>query len=161
MLPFLVGERAPIWSDSVTGVIAGLRLSTGKPELLRAGMEAVAYRFRLMYDGLREVAIAPHRIIANGGAVLRSPAWLQILADVLEHELLALPPEEESSARGAAMLALEAAGLAPSLEALPDPISGARAIAPNPAAAAPYAAARARQARLEERLCVNGKWWEE
>ena len=39
-----------------------------------------------------------------------APAWLQITADCLDHRLLAPPPTEESSARGAAIMALLAIG---------------------------------------------------
>lgn len=53
ILPFLSGERSPIWSDSATGVVAGLTLHTRPEHLLRAGMEAVTYRLALLYDSLR------------------------------------------------------------------------------------------------------------
>lgn len=149
MLPFLAGERAPIWDDDAVGTVTGIRLSTGAPELIRAGMEAVAYRFRLMYDGLRPVATPDHAIIANGGAILRSPAWLQMMADVLEHPVVALDPQEESTARGAAVLALETAGLIKSVESLRQPIETGTVIEPIAENVERYREGRARQGALE------------
>ena len=152
MLPFLTGERAPIWDDDAVGTVTGVRLSTGAPELIRAGMEAVAYRFRLMYDGLKPVAGADHAIIANGGAILRSPSWLQMMADVLEHPIVALPPEEESTARGAAVLALEAAGLIESVGSLRQPIEDGTEVEPITENVERYRAGRTRQAGLERTI---------
>ena len=157
MLPFLTGERAPIWDDDAVGTVTGVRLSTGAPELIRAGMEAVAYRFRLMYDGLKPVASADHAIIANGGAILRSPAWLQVMADVLEHPVVALDPQAESTARGAAVLALEAAGLIESVESLRQPIEDGTVIEPIAENVERYRAGRARQGALERSLGPFGR----
>ncbi len=160
ILPFLAGERSPIWNDRATAVIAGLTLHTKREHIVRAAMEAVAYRFSRLYDALRDIALADHHIIANGAAILRSPTWLQITADVLAHPLHALPPGDEASARGAAVAALDAIGLAP-LGSTDDPAAGASLIAPNAAHAPAYQAARNRQTRLERLLFPNGGRWDE
>ena len=52
LLPFLAGERSPIWNDRAHGVVAGLTLHTTKADLLRAGMESVAYRFARLYRAM-------------------------------------------------------------------------------------------------------------
>jgi gluconokinase len=160
ILPFLAGERSPIWNDRATAVIAGLTLHTRREHLIRAAMEAVAYRFARLYEALRDVALADHQIVANGAAILRSPAWLQITADVLAHPLLALPPGDEASARGAAVAALDAIGLAP-LGSTGDPAANALLIVPNDAHIPAYQAARDRQARLERLLFPGGGRWDE
>ena len=59
-LPFLAGERSPGWYDDATAVIAGLTLSTRPEHLIRAGMEAVAYRLAAVYDALGPLAAAEH-----------------------------------------------------------------------------------------------------
>jgi gluconokinase len=157
MLPYLAGERAPIWSDWVSGAAVGLRLATTASDLLRAGMESVAYCLAALYEDLATQAVAEHNIVANGGAILRSPAWLQMLADVLQHPILALPAEEESSARGAALMALEFSGLIASLSDADDPVQYGRIIEPNVNHAAVYLAARDRQKRLLDLLYKDGK----
>ncbi|HET7093575.1 MAG TPA: FGGY-family carbohydrate kinase, partial [Thermomicrobiales bacterium] len=152
ILPFVAGERSPAWHDEANGIVAGLTLATRPEDLLRAAMEAVAYRFARIYDALRPLAADPHQIVANGGAILNSPAWLHITADALGHPLIALPPSDEASARGAALMAAVAVGLAPNLAAAPDPAADCPVYAPDPAHAARYHAGRLRQERLEALL---------
>ncbi|MDP9367063.1 MAG: gluconokinase [Chloroflexota bacterium] len=159
VLPFLAGERSPAWHDRSAGVVAGLTLATGPEALLRAGMEAVAYRFAAIYDRLCPLAEREHAIVANGGAILRSPLWLQIVADTLGHDLLTLDPEAEASARGAALLALEAVGALPDLAAAPDPAEGGAVYRPDPDRHARYQKGRERQRKLEGLLySPTGAW---
>ena len=157
-LPFLSGERAPIWSDDVTAAIVGLRLSTGRPQLLRGAMEAVALRLSLLYRALAPHVDPGHRIVANGGALLNSPAWQRIVCDTLGAPLTLLPPGEEASARGAALIALEASGALRSYAAADDPAVGQPVLDPDPVGHAAYAAAALRQEALEAAL-RGGPWW--
>ena len=110
-------------------------------------------------DDLRPFAAPDHRIVANGGAILQSPLWLQITADALGHPIVALPPDDEASARGAAEMALVAAGIVPSLADLPNPADGARVIMPGEEAHAAYRAALERQGLLESRLFRRESTW--
>lgn len=105
MLPFLAGERSPSWHDNATAVFFGLTQSTTPADLLRAGMEAIAYRLAAIYDHLAPLADEEFQILVNGGAVVDSPPWLQIIADVLGHTLIPGDPGSETTARGAAMMA--------------------------------------------------------
>jgi gluconokinase len=157
LLPFLAGERAPIWSDWATGAVVGVKLATTSADLLRAGMESVSYRLALLYADLSTQADSDHLILANGGAILRSEPWLQMLADVFQHPIVALPPDEESSARGAALMALEYAGLIDSLADAADPVTYSRIIEPNPKHGEIYQAAMARQQRLLDLLYLDDK----
>ncbi len=159
VLPFLAGERSPSWNDRSRGVVAGLTLATESRDLVRATMEAVAYRFARIYDRLAPLASPGHEVVANGGAILRSPAWLQIVADTLGHELRTLPPDEEASARGAAVLALVGAGHLPDLRGQPDPVT-ATVYRPDPARHVRYREGLARQSDLEARLFPDGTAWD-
>jgi gluconokinase len=111
MLPFLAGERSPSWHDNATAVFFGLTQATTPADLLRAGMEAVAYRLAAIYDHLAPLADDELQILVNGGAVVDSPPWLQIIADVLGHPLIPGHPGSETTARGAAMMAAVQCGL--------------------------------------------------
>lgn len=155
VLPLLAGERSPSWDDRFGGTISGLRLDTTCGDLFRAFLEATAYRFAAIYDGLKPLASPDHDIYAGGGAVLRSPLWLQILADTLEHELFALDPGAEASARGAAICALQAIGAIPSIRL--DPGSGLEFHSPDASRGAAYTAGRRRQARLEAAIRSTGE----
>lgn len=157
VLPFLAGERAPIWSDWATGAVSGLKLATTAADLIRAGMESVSYRLGMIYADLATQAEPDHQILANGGAILRSAVWLQMVADVFQHPVVALPPDEESTARGAALMALEYAGLIESLIDADDPAGYGRTIEPDPTRAEIYRAAMDRQNRLLDLLYENGK----
>jgi gluconokinase len=70
-------------------------------------MEGIAYRIQLIYRLLAEGLPGDPQIIGSGGALLHSPLWMQILADVLGRPVTKTA-SLEASARGAALLALEA-----------------------------------------------------
>ncbi|HXG61407.1 MAG TPA: gluconokinase [Planctomycetota bacterium] len=144
-LPLLAGERSPGWAADARGAIVGLRMATRPVEILRAAMEAVACRFRLILRRLEGVREA----VASGGALLRSSAWMQILADALGVPVAA-SEEPEASCRGAALLALEALGKVGRLEDLP--ARTGRRFEPDPARHARYARATERQERYYARL---------
>jgi gluconokinase len=110
VLPLWGGERNPGWADDARGAIVGLRLGTSPAAILRACMEAVALRFALIHELLLEAVPDAGELIATGGALLHSPAWMQIIADALARPVLA-SAEAEASSRGAALLGLEAAGI--------------------------------------------------
>jgi len=119
MLPFLAGERAPGWVGHARGTIHGLSLATTPLEILRAGLEAVAYRIAIVFERLRQLLPSERQIIASGGALLHSPSWLQIMADTLGRPV-AVSEVQEASGRGAALLALEALGILKDLSQAPD-----------------------------------------
>ncbi len=108
LLPYWAGERSTGWHAEARGAILGLTMHTEAMHILRAAMEAIAYRFALIADAL--LTVAPYQaIIASGGALDASPAWAQIITDVLGRPLL-MSGVREASTRGAVLLALAAAG---------------------------------------------------
>jgi gluconokinase len=147
VLPFLAGERAPGWRGDRRGVIAGLSLSTGPLDLAQAALEAVALRLALVYALLAPLAAPDHLVVASGGAIVNSPVWLRMNADALGRPVVC-SPEAEATGRGAALLALEALGLLPDIGAARVPL--ADGVAADPARHARYAAALARQRRLDQ-----------
>lgn len=150
VLPFWAGERSPGWALDARGAIVGIRLATTPIEIVRAAMEAVALRFAQLDAILRRAVPEVREIVATGGALLQSPAWLQIMADALGRPVLA-SAETEASSRGAALLALEALGRFPQgIEALVPPVE--RVYEPVAARAERYRAAAERQSRLYDML---------
>jgi len=149
VLPFLAGERNPGYARGATATISGLRWHTRPIEILRAGLEAVAYRLALIYELLAPTAAADAQIIASGAALLQSPTWLQIMADVLGRPIVTTL-EEEASSRGAALLAAEALGLLPNPEQAP-PTFGATS-QPDPSRHERYIQGLERQRRLYRKL---------
>ena len=119
ILPFWAGERSTGWRAHARGAILGLTMHTRAIEILRAAMEAVAYRFALIAEALF-VHAPDAQIVASGGALASSPVWSQMLADVLARPVY-LSSVPEASSRGACLLALEARGLLKSIESEPAP----------------------------------------
>ncbi len=140
-LPLLGGERSPGWNPRATGAVAGLSFGVDAADLLQAGLEGVAYRIAESADRLPEV----REVVATGQALLASPEWTQLFADVLGRPVTA-SGVAEGSARGAAVHVLER------LEVEPEKAPLGRAHEPDPERTEIYAAARERQRDLYERL---------
>ena len=143
-LPLLAGERGPGWADLANGTIAGLSMS-GKPEgILRAAMEAVAYRFAIIAETLEEAIPGEKQVVASGGGLINSPTWTGIMADVLGRPVT-ISGIKEASGRGAALIALEALG-GPEVEEAETPLG--ETFEPDPGRHEVYREAIERQRRL-------------
>ncbi|MDF2441643.1 MAG: gluconokinase, partial [Abditibacteriota bacterium] len=123
VLPFLAGERSPLWNARARFVIEGATLDTEPVKVLRACLEGAALRFKAVGDAVRDAMRdsglnADVDIIFSGGALDASPAWAQIMADCIGAPLVE-SREKEASARGAALLALEAIGAISDVRDLP------------------------------------------
>ncbi len=151
VLPFWSGERSTGWNAEARGGIFGLRQQTKPVEIARAVLESIAYRFALIARALDE--IAPNATIAASGNALRSsPAWLQIIADVLGRPLL-LGGTAEASSRGVALLALEAVGKIANIEE--DTFAVDQVFEPDMTRHARYSHGLARQEELYNRIYGN------
>jgi gluconokinase len=152
VLPFLAGERSPGWNGRARAAIAGLSLDTTPLDILHAALQSIAFRLGLIYARLRPLAEAGHEIVVSGGALARSRAWAQMVADVLGHPLT-LARESELTSRGAALLALDALGVPPGRAGIRPP-PGDR-IVPRPEGSRRYEAALARHVRLYDALLTG------
>lgn len=148
LLPFWAGERSTGWHASARGTIVGLAPYTRPIEILRAAMEAIAYRFARIALFLDELA-PQASIVASGGALNSSPVWTQMIADVLGRPI-ALSDTREASSRGAVLLALEMEGRIRDIADAPVPL--ARTYEPDMARHARYQNALERQQELYVRL---------
>jgi len=154
VLPFFSGERSPGWAGHARATIHGLSLATTPLDILRAGLEAVAYRIAMVFESLCQLLPTGPRIVANGRALLRSPTWLQIMADVLGRPV-ATSDIQEASARGASLLALEALGVLEGLDQAPDFLS--TTYRPDPRRHTVYREAMEHQRELYEKLVPHEK----
>lgn len=82
ILPFLMGERTPIWDEYARGVIFGLSLNHTKGHIVRAMMEAVGYALYDSYRLIKEAGLKINYPIVfhEGGTV--SKLWRKIITDV-------------------------------------------------------------------------------
>jgi len=119
ILPFVAGERAPGWKGSARASVVGFSLNTRPLDIVQAALEAIAYRFAIIYGRIKpHLGAEKQQIIASGGGLLSSAAWLQIMADVLNEPIIALT-EHEITSRGVALLALQQLGQITHPSALP------------------------------------------
>lgn len=80
-LPYMAGERSPIWDVKAKGVFYGLDFSKSKAHMVRAAMEGVAYSLRHNLEVAYEAGASVGMLRAMGGAA-NSMLWTQIKADV-------------------------------------------------------------------------------
>lgn len=109
VLPYLVGERGANWMRESAGALVGVTAATRPAQIMRAWMEALSYRIGDIFGSLSHGLGGSGEVRASGGAIHASPVWPQMLADVLDRPV-AVSTEEEATARGAALVALEAMG---------------------------------------------------
>ena len=156
VLPFWAGERSTHWNAHASGAIMGMTTHTRPLDILRASLEAVAYRFAVIADALLPLALPHAEIHASGGALWASRLWSQMLADVLGRPLK-LSNVPEASSRGAALLALEALGVVDHLAA-DAPVEAAEIFEPNMQRHTIYRGALERQETIYQRLhSTNGE----
>jgi gluconokinase len=108
-LPYLSGERAPIWDSDSCGTFFGLRLRHSKPQLARAVLEGVCFALNDVLLVVQNSADAITQINISGGFV-QSEVWMQMLADITGKKLV-LVQKEDASAIGAVFLAAKTLNL--------------------------------------------------
>lgn len=149
VLPFFNGERSTKWNANARAAFMGLSHTTTPEDMVRAAMESVALRFRLVYEKLSTAVGQPKDVVATGSALDHSPAWTRMMTDALNRPVL-LCGEHETSSRGAALLALERLGVLKSVADAPTALRGQ--FDPDPRRAELYAGLMQRQNHLYSKL---------
>jgi xylulokinase len=111
-LPYLAGERAPIWDPHARAVFLGMGLSTGRAELARAVAEGICFALRDVITVMEECG-APVRELRVTGRPGESDFLNQLKADITGRDVL-VPALKESELLGAAALGAAALGEYPS-----------------------------------------------
>ena len=107
-LPYLAGERSPIWDPEATGAFVGLTLAHGRGHLVRAILEASALAIRHVAEPMLAAGVRVSAMRACGGPA-RSELWNQIKADVTGFPVL-VPAVLETAVLGSAILGAVAIG---------------------------------------------------
>jgi xylulokinase len=110
-VPWLTGERVPLFDDAARAAFVGLALHHGQAHLIRAVMEGVASQIAWAYEYGLAYGITPGTIRAVGGGTIGG-LWTRLIADALDRPLEIVAEPQDAGARGAAACALVAAGLA-------------------------------------------------
>lgn len=128
-LPYINGERAPIWNQRATGQFSGITIMHKQEHFIRAVLEGITFNLYQIERALSRAAGEPERIYVNGG-LARSSLWLQMLADIFGKEVY-VAETHHSSAWGAAWIALMAIGEVSSYEQIKGNIQLSEAIIPD------------------------------
>lgn len=106
--PYLLGERAPLWSSEVRGGFTGIDIQHTRAHFARAVMEGILLNLRSIGGILMEMQHVD-TIYANGGFA-KSAVWVQMLSDIFGKKVV-LNETVETGAAGAAMMGLKALGI--------------------------------------------------
>ncbi len=101
-LPYLMGERSPLWNPNARGCFIGLSMVHTKNHLIRSVLEGVAYNMRIIYEAFQEQGVSC-RIIRMIGGGAKSRIWRKIFADILEKPVARLNFIDEATSIGAAI----------------------------------------------------------
>ena len=108
-LPYMAGERSPIWDVHAKGVYYGLDYAKTGGHIIRAGLEGVAFSLRHNLDVAESAGAKVESLRAMGGAA-NSLLWTQIKSDVTGKPI-DVPSSDTATTLGAAMLAGVATGI--------------------------------------------------
>lgn len=107
-LPYLAGERAPLWDPNARGAFIGLTLNHGAADMLRAVAEAVGYAIRDVVEVMEETGLSVQDLRITGRPS-QSALWNQMKADITGRRIL-VPETRDSDLAGDVCLALRALG---------------------------------------------------
>ena len=113
-LPYLYGERAPIWRSDLRGVIFGLRPVHDRATIVRAALEGVCFSMHNVQQAIEDMLGKATAFNASGGYT-HSPIWVQIQADIFGRDIT-VPAVQGGTTVGAAMLGWLALGVIKSFE---------------------------------------------
>jgi len=115
-MPYLLGERAPIWDSEASGAFFGIRNFHTQPHFTRAVVEGISMALYSIAASMESTGLSIERVHVSGGFV-QSEEWLQILADIFNKKIC-LINAEDASAVGAAYLGFKSLNLIRDYEAL-------------------------------------------
>ena len=129
-LPYFAGERAPINDPLAKGMIFGLQSHHTRAHLYQSALEGIGYSIAQYFDLLEQNGLPVQKIIAVGGGT-KNPRWLQVIADMLDREVL-VPQVTIGACYGDALLCALACGCYDSLAALGEKIRITQTVRPIP-----------------------------
>lgn len=108
-LPYLLGERSPVWDENARGVFVGLRADTGREQLLQAILQGVGFGVRQCLELLSRGTDYKGTVVRAVGGGANNRQWLKIKANITGKAYEKMKTSD-STALGAAILAAYAGG---------------------------------------------------
>ena len=154
-LPYMAGERSPLWDPDAKGVFYGLGFDKTRAHMARAALEGVAFSLEHNLKVAESIGVEVGELLAMGGAA-NSRVWVQIKADITG-KTIKIPASDTATTLGAAILAGVGVGLYGSFEeAVKKTISITRVQEPDPERHEIYKEAFQRYLALSEHM---QKFW--
>ena len=135
-LPYVFGERSPVWDASATGTFSGISSHHTKTHFLRAVIEGICFSLLQVMKVVEKNGPPIVNVFASGGFI-QSETWVQILADILQKKIT-INTGVDASALGAAFVALKKLGFIDQWTDLKNYFSGSKEYLPNEDVAAVY-----------------------
>lgn len=107
-LPYLHGERAPVWDASARAVFIGITASHTQPHFIRAVLEGICFSLLQVLEAIERNGF-PVQILYASGGFIESSFWVQLLADITQKKI-SVSRAADASALGAAFAGLRALG---------------------------------------------------
>ena len=111
-LPYILGERAPVWNADAKGIFFGLSINHTQAHLTRAVMEGLILNLYSVGKVLME-KFPIDEICASGGFA-KSDFWLQLVADIFRKKVI-VSTNVEGSAWGAVLISMNALNIIPTI----------------------------------------------
>jgi xylulokinase len=129
-LPYFLGEKSPLHDPELRGGLLGMHLATTRGDIHRAFVESIAYGFKRHVEIFAEDGLTVGKVlVTNGGS--RSRLWRQIVADVLDRELISVV-DHPGASFGAAVAAGVGVGLIEDWSYVTGALREGDAISPTP-----------------------------
>ena len=107
-VPYLLGERAPIWDASAQGTLLGMQITHTQSHLVRATLEGILFGlFQITEILIPDEEKRKNTTVMVSGGFGKSEFWLQIVADIFQMKV-AIPNTIEGAAWGAVLIGLKA-----------------------------------------------------
>ena len=113
-LPYMAGERCPVWDKNAKGVYYGIDFSKTKGHFVRAAMEGVAYSLKHNLDVAESKGVEVGELRSMGGSA-NSLLWTQMKADITGKRIV-VPSSDTATTLGAVILAGVGVGIYDSFE---------------------------------------------
>ena len=101
-LPYVQGERAPLYDAHATGAFSGLRTAHKQAHFVRAVMEGLLFNLKMIGEALEERH--PIRLLYASGGFSHNALWVQMLADIFQKRVILTDETVDASVKGALQL---------------------------------------------------------
>lgn len=108
-LPYLNGERSPMWDENAKGALIGLTSFHKQANIIKAVLEGICFALLDITNAIEETSGSIEKIYLSGG-IIKSKEWVQMFANITGKNII-INDAADASALGAAFVGMKAVGL--------------------------------------------------